>query len=272
MQFLTLVLFMALGYLLRSEYLTSNDLKLKLGIGISNKMPQSIESEYHQILEKYSIYYRNLNPSRKEEFRKRLYKLLHFLAFSSAEIRIVTREMRVVIGCAIIEITFGLEKFLPERFTNVMVKPRRYMYPGYGEPFLGHIDYSRNTLFFSWPDVQSGYLIPDDALNVALHEMAHVLEVENQFSEIFQKFFDDISWDKWAKLAFEKMTTIRNNDNKFLKNYGGHNMREMFAVCVETFFEQPAEFKENLPELYQTMVNLLKQDPLLKEDPVLGRK
>ena len=49
-------------------------------------------------------------------------------------------------------------------------------------------------------------------------------------------------------------------------------MKEMFAVCVETFFEQPEDFKKNLPELYQTMVNLLRQDPLLEGDPVLGRK
>ena len=178
---------------------------------------------------------------------------------------------RQVVGCAIIEITFGLEKYLPERFTKIVIKPRRYMYPGYGEPFLGHIDYAHSMLFFSWPDLKDGYLVPDDALNVALHEMAHVLEAEDKYNELFERFFDTVDWDKWAALAFEKMKTIRNRDNTFLKNYGGQNMKEMFAVCIETFFEQPAEFKENLPELYQTLVNLLKQDSLIIGDPVLGR-
>ena len=179
MQFLTLLFFLALGYFLRSDFLTSNNFRSKLGIASGGSMPKKMEAEYDQLLQKYSIYYRNLNATRKKEFRSRLYTLLHFLAFSSAEIRTVTREMRVVIGCAIIEITFGIDKYLPERFTNVIIKPRRYMYPGYGEPFLGHIDYTRNMLFFSWPDVKEGYLVPDDALNVALHEMAHVLEIED---------------------------------------------------------------------------------------------
>lgn len=233
------------------------------------KTPLTIDQDYHRILSAHSTYYNRLNPQNRLKFRHRLFLLLNTMGFSSAYIKNITREMRVVIGCAIIEITFGLDKFLPVRFTKVIVMPRRYMYPGYGQPFLGHIDYTKDTVYFSWQDVKHGYLVPDDAVNVALHEMAHVLEVENSFAPLFRTFFQQVKWDKWAKPAFEKMHVIRKKQNEFLKSYGGINMTEMFAVCVETFFEQPEDFKSKLPELYGTMVELLRQDPTMKGDPVI---
>ena len=235
------------------------------------KSPQHIDADYHKILSAHSTYYKNLNTELKKEFRLRLYHLLNVLGFSSAKIPEITREMRAVIGCAIIEITFGLKNYLPDRFTKIIVMPRRYMYPGYGQPFLGHIDYIHETIYFSWQDVKHGYLIPDDAVNVALHEMAHVLEVENSFNALFSNFFSRVSWHDWAEIAFQKMQIIRAKQNYFLKSYGGINMKEMFAVCVETFFEQPKEFKRNLPELYDALVELLRQDPTIKGSPLLDR-
>jgi len=228
---------------------------------IHRKVPRAIDQEYHEIMMLYSTYYQMLDPVLQEKFRLRLYRLLNTLAFGSMQIPVITREMRVVIGSAIIKITLGLDNYLPTRFTNVIVLPRRYMYPGYGEPFLGHTDHNTNTIYFSWADVQHGYLVPDDAVNVALHEMAHVLEAENGFHELFTNFFDRFDWVRWAELAVQKMDIIRKGNNLFLKNYGGHNMMEMFAVCVEAFFEQPIAFRTYLPEIYTTMVDLLKQDP-----------
>lgn len=225
------------------------------------KVPRAIDADYHEILMAYSTYYQMLDPLLKEKFRLRLYRLLNVLSFGSMQIRIISREMRVVIGSAIIKITLGLDNYIPTKFTNVVVLPRRYMYPGFGEPFLGHTDHNTNTIFFSWEDVQHGYLVPDDAVNVALHEMAHVLEAENGFHDIFTNFFERFEWVQWAQLAAEKMEIIRQGQNLFLKNYGGHNMMEMFAVCIEAFFEQPIAFKTYLPEIYATMVDLLKQDP-----------
>lgn len=180
--------------------------------------------------------------------------------------------MRTVIACAIVEITFGLKTYLPSTFRQIYVLPRRYMYPGYGEPFLGHIDFSSKTLYFSWQDVQNGYIVPDDAVNVALHEMAHLIEAENELNYLFTQFFEVVSWKKWARLAFKKMHIIRQGQHQFLKNYGGVNMTEMFAVCVETFFEQSDAFKAELTEIYQSLVDLLKQDPNKKNNPLIRTK
>jgi hypothetical protein len=234
------------------------------------RVPAKTDALYDQLLVQYSSYYDKLNAELKVRFRFRLFALLNRLRFlPGPEMTQVTTEMRVVIGCAIIEMTFGLEGYLPERFKTVIVMRRRYAYPGYGQPFLGHVDPKKDAVYFSWEDVQHGYLVPDDALNVALHEMAHVLEHENAYFVLYSRFFDRVNWERWGEVAFEKMEKIRAKQHDFLKSYGGTNMSEMFAVCVETFFEQPQEFSEQLPELYQKMVELLRQDPLRGDHPIL---
>ena len=232
------------------------------------RVPAHLDAEYDLILQIHSHYYRRLDPGLQRRFRLRLYQLLNTLSFAAPKGGIVSREARAVIGSAIIQITFGLSSYLPIKFTNIVVMPQRYMYPGYGEPFLGHIDYPSSTLYFSWADVKEGYRIPHDAVNVALHEMAHVLESEDRFRYLFDNFFRRISWGEWARLAFQKMHIIRAGENRFLKDYGGINMTEMFAVCIEAFFEQPDSFCENLPEIYGTMVDLLGQDPMREGNPM----
>jgi len=233
------------------------------------KVPTDIDTDYHRILLAYSSYYTQLHTPLKARFRLRLYHLLNIVGFHSPKIPMVSREVRVVIGSSIIQITFGLSNYLPIRFKTVIVMPTRYMYPGYGEPFLGHIDYTKRALYFSWNDVKHGYEVPDDAVNVALHEMAHVLEAENRYRSMFDRFFRAIDWMEWAGVAFEKMNKIRTGNSAFLKEYGGSNMTEMFAVCVETYFEQPHEFKRQLPQIYKTMTTLLQQDPTRRGNPLL---
>ena len=77
---------------------------------IYRKVPARIDKEYHEILIAHSTYYKGLNEPLQRRFRTRLYQLLNVMRFSSAQIRPISREIRAVIGCAIIELTFGLNR------------------------------------------------------------------------------------------------------------------------------------------------------------------
>jgi hypothetical protein len=57
-----------------------------------------------------------------------------------------------------------------------------------------------------------------------------------------------------------------------LGEYAAVNYHEFWAVSVETFFENPVRLKHELPELYQAMVVLLRQDPLqMRSNVNLGK-
>ena len=231
-----------------------------------------IPEDFRHTLNHYSPYYRHLNVRNKERFDHRLFFLLKFMTFIPRGFPKVSREMKVIIGSAIVQATFGLKDYLLKRFNTVYILPQAYRYGGYEDLFLGHVDFDREFICLSWADVQQGFYIPNDAVNVALHEVAHCLEAEARFNWLSRRFFEDEQWARWAQRAAAKLSIIRNNQHQFLKDYAGQNMREMFAVCVETFFEKPAAFKARLPKLYQAMTLLLNQDPVNAEDPVIIRQ
>ena len=56
---------------------------------------------------------------------------------------------------------------------------------------------------------------------------------------------------------------MQTGHKNLLGDYAAINYHEFWAVSVETFFESPQRFKQELPDLYHAMVQLLDQDPLL---------
>ena len=58
------------------------------------------------------------------------------------------------------------------------------------------------------------------------------------------------------------MEVIKSDKSHLFRKYAGTNTFEFFAVAVEYFFEVPEELKNELPNLYQYLTLLLKQDPV----------
>ena len=222
---------------------------------------------YHDILAKYNQYYKHLSPTLQEKFRKRVFITNKFLTYVPHRFSLVTEEMKIIIASALIQITFGLQLYTFTRFNRIYVVP----YDSYNimeyQNLIGHVDFRENLITLSWPAVKTGFVIPDDAINVALHEVAHAVQEENKMVKLSAEFFGSHQMKAYEKEAIKNFAMINAKEHKFLKSYGGVNMREMFAVCVEAFFEQPEQFKVQLPELYTSLVNLFHQDPTLRESP-----
>lgn len=66
----------------------------------------------------------------------------------------------------------------------------------------------------------------------------------------------------WHKSVKNEFLKLKHSDEHFLRQYGGTNMQEFFAVCIEHFFEVPKAMKTELPRLYNSLCVLLNQDPL----------
>lgn len=227
-----------------------------------------LSSEYHQVLTKYNEYYLKLTPDLQKTFRERVYVSSQFIDFKAVHFDLVTEEMKILITSALIQITFALDKYILRRFNTIMVVPNTYSFREY-EALLGHVDYDENLIVMSWPSVKSGFVIPDDANNVALHELAHALHRENHDRMFFADFFDSVSINQWNETGLNELYKIRAHKHGYLRDYAGKNMLELFAVSMECFFEQPDAFKKHVPGLYHIMTKLLLQDPCRCHNPIL---
>jgi len=228
---------------------------------------KKLPDEYEECLQHYSSYYRGLSPKLQNKFKLRLYISKKFIDFKPVQFDEVTEEMKILITSALIQMTFGLDKYILRTFKTIYVVPNTYSFKQY-KALLGHVDYNVNIIAMSWPSVQHGFIIPHDAFNVAIHELAHAIQAENRQRLYFSKFFKDLDLLKFNHEGIKKLYEIRAKRHHYLREYAANNMIEFFAVSVETFFEQSETFKMKLPKLYGLMVELFKQDPSKETNPL----
>lgn len=223
--------------------------------------------DYHKYLIGYNDYYRNLHPILQNQFRERVFIAMKFMDFRPVHFDTVTEEMKVVITSALIQITFGLDKYILRRFKTILVVPNTYSIAQF-DALLGHVDHDKNLIAMSWPAVKEGFILPSDAHNVALHKLAHALQQENHDRLFFADFFDAVNVEDWNREGLKELWKIRRKKHAYLRHYAGINMMELFAVSIECFFEQPLAFKENVPGLFLIMTKLLRQEPSVNDRPV----
>ena len=235
-------------------------------------------------LDKYSAYFHGLNPVNQKEFIRRTGLFINSMEFKAVGNHVVSDDMRILIASGFVQITFGLEHFVFNHFQKILITPREYNFRGFKGKLLGHVDYKHRLITLSWENSKYGFKVADDAHNAVLHEMAHAIEFENRkWLKVFHRskggfgifnyiisvilpgnyfLFDQELYRRWLDIARREMKLMNSNKEYFLKQYAAKNIHEYFACSVEAFFEQSSAMKSALPEVYNTLVELLNQDPL----------
>ena len=229
--------------------------------------PPRISASDREVVEAYSSYYRRLDPPNQTRFEWRLAVQLKWIHVHAEDLPEVTREMQIAIGSALVQITFGLPEFLPRRFRHFHLAPRAYRYQFYDEWLVGDTNFEQGIVSLSWPHVQQGFQIDDDGHNVTLHEIAHCLEAEHVSRLPWGGLFNRRLWRKWRMLGEPLLPKVADKEVPFMKSSGGKNLLELFAVCIEAFFERPDDLKRELPEVFDHLVLLLRQDPRQRGNP-----
>jgi MtfA peptidase len=227
-----------------------------------NRVYDNKHAVYDNILQHFMPYYRSLSTASRERFLKRTLTFKESKRFRYVELE-EEEHMSLLISATAVQLTFGLEAYLMDHFRVIYVMRTTYRYGLYNVPFEGHVN--ENGIYLSWQNFLNAYADYTDGDNVGLHEMAHALTyvnftanngVDNKFKYRFRQF------SKTGRAVFGRMQM---GETSFLGNYASTNYEEFWAVCVENFFERPQVFKDQLPELYTAMCNLLNQDMLATE-------
>ena len=211
------------------------------------------------LLKQKNPYFRNLSPDAQEVFVDRLFKFMEDKKFIGREGLVITDEIKVLISAVAIQLTFGLKDYMISHLYAINVFPRIF-FSKFLNVNLKGLNTQSGVLSLSWNDFKEGYAIEDDKVNLGLHELAHALYIdldeEGNYDEHFSAYFE-----KWEDVAMKDYLELKEKKITFLREYGGTNMHEFFAVCVEHFFEAPKEFKKKLPHLYNYLMLMLNQDP-----------
>ena len=218
------------------------------------------EKQYDDWLNRYNPYYHSLPRELKRRF---LFRTECFLQSKEFRFHSMVEEeyMSVLISGAAVQMTFGLKNYLMDYFPVIHVIRKEYVLDVDKETYYGHV--SRNGIYVSWNHFLEGYSDYGDSVNVGLHEMAHAVSYdvflgqEDNHDASFKERLEEFAAE--GRPVFRAM---RKGTSHIFDDYGATNFDEFWAVCVETFFENPEEFQQNMPDLYLSVCDLLNQNPL----------
>ncbi len=217
------------------------------------------ETFYHSVISRYIKYYNRLNLEDQRKFLFRTYLFRKSRRFHYIEVQ-ESAEMPILISAVSVQLTFGLEKYMLNFFNDIFVLKDDYHYGFYSRPFMGHVD--QTGIYLSWDNFIKGVSGQTPNCNVGLHEMGHALAYVNFITDTDEDKHFKKEFKNFSQVARPIFTAMQQGDKNLLGDYAASNYHEFWAVCVETFFENPVRFKHELPDLYQSMVRLLNQDPL----------
>ncbi len=166
--------------------------------------------------------------------------------------------MPILISATAIQLSFGLEEYLLPHFKNIHIFPEEFLGIEPSIRFLeGNV--SGDCINISWKHYLQGYENSTNGQNVGLHEMAHAYYCQNMIcvedrDKSFAAGYNYFSTHGESVFEIEKFSGKR-----LYSNYALKNLQEFWAESVEVFFEKPNAMKEQYPELYSTMCQVLNQ-------------
>ena len=248
--FILLAIFLIFFFIKKSRFI-----KRFINIFLS----ENRKKELYDFFDKYFYYYHNLPENLKDRFLFRVNDLIKFILITGRQGFEVTDQVRYFVAAAQVQLTFGYKNYFLSHFRNVFIYPDSYMNKMTGNMHDGEVN-PKGLIALSWKKFLKGYALPDDRINLGLHEMAHALMHTILYSEKHEAGLDYFL-EKIIKISQKEIMKIRSSDVHFFRDYAGTNVFEFFAIAIEYFFEDPKGLNKELPELYKYLTKLLKQDP-----------
>lgn len=221
----------------------------------------SIFNNYSFIIGGHIKYFYELSEDQKRVFVQRVHKFIrtkkfHYIGLEERE------EIPVLVAASAVQVTFGLNNYLLQHFTNIYILADAYRMDTDEELYIGHV--APDGIYLSWKHFLFGYSNNADNVNVGVHEISHAL--------LYNNFFAQYGIDTQFRLNYEKFSTttgpiladVITRRRSYLRSYAFSNLHEFWAVSVEAFFENPRGLRLHMPQLYDALCRVLNQDPLSK--------
>lgn len=225
-----------------------------------------LSEEQKGFLNRFFPYYAGLSTDHQKEFEERVFFFLEEKKFiPRGELKEMPPKVKLLIAATAVKVSFGFRDFRFEHFNKILVYPDSYYSTINQQYHFGEVNPKLGIIVLSLVNFLEGVGDPVSGRNLGIHEMAHALKLENQIH--YNKgsvVFNPTRWSQYAEHAYAQMEKIsKGEQHTIFRAYAGTNKHEFFAVALELFFEKSAELKTYNPELYQSLVYLLKQDPMV---------
>jgi Mlc titration factor MtfA (ptsG expression regulator) len=210
------------------------------------------------ILEHHFSFYKKLNNKEKSYFEHRVASFIKVKDFIGRDEFIITDEVKVLIASTAVMLTFGFRNFYIRFISKIIVYPSRFYSNINKEYHKGEFNPKLKALVLSWEDFKDGFDNEKDNLNLGIHEFTHAIHINSiKHKDVSSTIFSD-SFNELSKLISQNQI-LRNQliNSNYFRGYAYTNQFEFLAVAIENFIETPKDFKQQFPEVYTKVKQML---------------
>ena len=238
-------------------------------------------------LNEFVPYYRFLNEGDRAELRGHVQVLVAEKNFEGCGGLAMTDEIKVAVaGYASILLLHREAAYYP-RLSSILVYPDAFVARGKKpKSVIGRMDmmdpmdemdvidddairdgesWETGAIVLAWKSIVQSVREPGTAFNVALHEFAHQLDLDNGYMDGVPALDSDAAHAEWVRVmggAFEVLQRDVDYDRAtWIDAYGAEHPAEFFAVLTETFFMRPHTLLRKHADVYGVLREYYKQDP-----------
>jgi Mlc titration factor MtfA (ptsG expression regulator) len=207
-------------------------------------------------------YYRELSEEGRRRFEDDVRIFIAEQTITGAGDHEVDDTTRVLIGASAAMLSHGLPEWEWPEVRDVVVYPQAFdeRYDIAEEGKVAGQVHLYGPVIFSARDLRLGFR-HRDGHNVGIHELAHVIDMEDGSADGVPVDAPVTATAPWIDVVARRLRKIRRGGSSPLRDYAGTNEAEVFAVAVETFFEQPRQLAKRDRELFDLLCVYFNQDP-----------
>jgi MtfA peptidase len=228
---------------------------------------------YKDLLTQHVPFYRALDEARKIRFENKLKEFLGYIRITGVDTQVEDLDTLLVASSAVIPI-FGFPEWRYYNLRDVWLyadafNADNYSTKGKGRDVLGMVGEGpmQMLMILSRPALREGFADTSGKENAGIHEFVHLLDKEDGAVDGLPEALLKRQYClPWLNLMADNIDAIKAGKSD-INIYGSKNKAEFLAVAAEYFFEQPGQFKQKHPALYELMTQIFHQSPPIPNAP-----
>jgi len=241
-----------------------------LGIALYKKPLKRVHlpNDYKELLTKHVSFYRVLDVAGKVRFEEKVKGFLGYVRITGVDTAVEDLDRLLVASSAVIPI-FGFPEWRYYNLRDVWLyadafNADNYSTKGKGRDVLGMVGEGpmQMLMVLSKPALRQGFENTSGKENAGIHEFVHLLDKgDGAVDGLPEALLERQYCLPWLNLMADNIAAIKAGKSD-INIYGSKNKAEFLAVAAEYFFEQPGQFKQKHPALYDLMTQIFHQSPL----------